>query len=80
MDAACEAARELGLSEMAGVMMKNACINRWYETQGFVATSHILFRRGVYRLRDVEEAVSPAGKKAPAVAGAFARGGMLRPR
>ena len=38
MDAACEAAREMGLSEIGlGVVNENAVLKRWYEALGFVA-------------------------------------------
>lgn len=38
MDAACEAARAMGLSEIGlGVLNENAVLKRWYEAQGFVA-------------------------------------------
>lgn len=38
MDAACDAAREMGLTEIGlGVVNENAVLKKWYEAQGFVA-------------------------------------------
>ncbi len=38
VDAVCDAAREMGLSEIGlGVVNENAVLKRWYEAQGFVA-------------------------------------------
>jgi ribosomal protein S18 acetylase RimI-like enzyme len=38
MDAACDAAREMGLSEIGlGVVNENTVLKKWYEAQGFVA-------------------------------------------
>lgn len=38
MDAACDAARAMGLSEIGlGVINENTVLKKWYEAQGFVA-------------------------------------------
>ena len=37
MDAACDAAREMGLSEIGlGVVNENTVLKKWYEAQGFI--------------------------------------------